>query len=266
MKNLKELVEEVLYNKHKHSKIKVEDATIPSPQDFGAMALARKISKKSKKSKKTVEHKEISEAQEDELGKRLAWRYFWWVKKGSNYGLATFAARATRLAGGPTATSRDIPVARRGQPYISLYMKPLGIKWLVTDEEVEKSGAKEYYDYLKNNNLPLSLMLSRSALTLVMNEVDSFISRNIGDKDYDEYTPAEKKQLLDLEEQTISAMKELPIELDNRQLTKEEVNKIHDAMKSGHKTTTKYWVANLQKIIRNVDIPRIKAMAKKVLK
>ena len=271
--NLQELLNDCLYGKKKKKKSTLkDDANIPTPQDFGGLSLAKRVVKsKRQEVKKTREVKkakeDITESKlTDELSKRLAWKYYWWVKKGDNYGLATFAAHAEKMAEAPTqGRSKDVPQMKQTGSYIPLYQKPLLISWLVTNKEVKASGKDDFFDYIKSKELPMWLLMSKNALKMIMSEVDNFIKRNIGDKDISEYTPEERNKIIELEEQTVAAMRELPIKLDNKQLTPAETNKIKQLFMSGVKTSGKYWSVNVPKVFKEKDLPEVQKMAKKAL-
>jgi len=229
--------------------------------------------KEEKRSKQEVEIQEIQQLASDMshmLGeaktKEDIWRHFWWIKGNNHYGLATFATRAELLAQTPTAgTSRDVPEATRTKVYQSLYQKPLLIKWLITKEEVTAAGHKDYFDYISKSKLPVKVSLAKEAVKAINSQLMGFINRNIGDKDPNDWTEEESKQVLEIEEQVIDTMDQLPIEFDNKKLDKAEVTKVKGFMAEGYSKTAKFTEANIGTVIKDTDLLKTQNMAKKAL-
>jgi len=259
MYTLQDLLNEALFGKKKkvikNLPKETEDANIPTPQDFGGMALTKRKTKKKKD--------EAEKPQLDEARSGLAWKHFWWVKKGDDVGLATFSVKAEEVARPGGGTSRDVPTAPRPGRYIPMYQKPLLIQWLATPKDLAKVEAKDMFDYVKTKKLPTSIPLSVSATNIIMREVEGFLKRNVGDRELDDLSPRELKDLEGLEDQTAAAMKQLPINLDNKKLTPGQTEKIKQFMAKG--TGGKYAAANVSPVMKSEDIPTVKTMAKRAL-
>ena len=258
MYTLQELLTKVLFGEDtkKVPPKETEDANIPTPQDFGAFALTKR---KTKKKKDEAEKPKLEEARSG-----LAWKHFWWVRKGDDVGHATFSVKAEEVARpGGGGTSRDVPTATRTKRYIPMYQKPLLVQWLATPKDLAKVDAKDMWDYIKIKKLPSSIPLSVSATNIIMRAVEGFLRRNIGDRELDDLSPKEVKELENLEDQTAAAMRQLPIDLDNKKLTPGQTEKLKQFMAKG--PGGKYAAANVSPVLKSEDIPAVKAMAKRAL-
>jgi len=259
MYTLQELLDDALFGKKKRASKSLpketEDANIPTLQDFGSMALAKRKIKKKKN--------EAEKPQLDEARSGLAWKHFWWVKKGDDVGHATFSVKAEPVARPGSGTSGDVPATARVKRYVPLYQKPLIIQWLATPKDLAKVEAKDMWDYVKTKKLPTSIPLSVSATNLIMREVESFLRRTVGNIDLADLSPKEIKELENLEDQTAAAMKQLPIDLDNKKLTSGQTEKLKQLMAKG--TGGKYAAANVPPVLKSEDIPAVKSMARRAL-
>lgn len=153
--------------------------------------------------------------------------HLWWIKKGTEYGLASFS--------------------HVGEGF---YDKAINVKWLPANKKVTEGGEQEYLGYLEEKKLPATVEISKSATTVIKSQVVSYTKQYASD----DGTPLDKAMSQEINEQIISSLGQLPIRLSTKKLTESETATVS-------KTATDL----TGMLIENKDMPRIKDMAKRAL-
>jgi len=237
--------------------------------------IKKKKTVKEKVSKKTENKKQA--LGENKTSKNITTfaRDFWWVKKGKYYGLATFsdskfisdmpAVAAAGLAKAIVDGEKPDQIFKDFQDKGATYAKPILIKWLVTPEDIKEAGVKDYFEFINKNSLPLSVTPDKDIVVKIQKIIREPFKQILGDKNIDELSEDDINKIKELETKIIDNLKELPIELPNKKLTKTETEKVKKMMSKGTNPNAKYAEANIGTVIKNEDIPVLIEIAKKKL-
>lgn len=273
--NLQELLDDCLFNKKpKKKKAKSEDANIPTPQDFGALSLSRRSTKKKKDEPEKKKKETKSESADpirkvipkpnlfEQVSSQFA-KYFWWVKKGDHYGLATFSGgkylsdmKEVPLAGLAKAIMTDQKpdeIYREFTDRGAAYTKPILIKWLITNEEIQEAGAKDFYGFLQAQNLPMNITPDKEIVTAIQRILREPLQAIVEDPEQTEKMASEVAQKVkEFEEELLKNLKELPIDLPNKALNKTENRQVKSMF-------------NKDKTLSNEEMKKLQEIAKKRL-
>ena len=263
--NFQELIDECLFGKKPKKKKTAKKAASVKKEE--------KTPKANKKAPKTVKKSVASEIEErvkketikEAKGDVFA-KYFWWVKKGDYYGLATFSegkfisdepeVTAAGLAKAILTDQKPEEIFKDFKNNGAVYSKPILIKWLVTKEDVKKSGAKDYIDFIDKQDLPPIITPDEK----VVKDIQAIFKKAIPSPD--NITPEEIRKA---EEEMISQWAELPIPLKNKKVSDDDQTLIKNLMKKGTNLKTKYAEANVGTVIKDEDVPKLIEIAKKEL-